>query len=143
MTDSLTKESRSALMARIRSKNTVPEITVRRLLFADKYRFRIHRADLPGTPDIVFPGRRKAIFVHGCFWHSHSCKMGRVPKSRVDYWQPKLLGNAARDARNENALRVLGWEVLVVWQCEMKDLEALRQRLRGFLDGHSDGDEIV
>src|SRR5918997_5420787 len=93
MPDHLTPEARSALMARIRGKDTQPDLAVRRLLHAMKFRFRLHRRDLPGTPDIVLPGRRKAIFVHGCFWHGHGCACARLPKSRVEYWGPKIAAN--------------------------------------------------
>lgn len=133
MADNRSQESRSALMARIGSKHTAPELTVRRLLHGLGYRFRLHRRDLPGKPDIVLPGRRKAIFVHGCFWHAHGCKIGQRPKSRPDFWLPKLARNQARDLANVENLRAAGWEVDVVWQCEIKDLEVLKQRLHSFL----------
>jgi DNA mismatch endonuclease (patch repair protein) len=133
MADNRTPESRSALMARIGSKNTAPELTVRRLLHGLGYRFRLHRRDLPGTPDIVLPSRRKAIFVHGCFWHGHGCRIGQPPKSRPEFWGPKLERNKARDEENSEALRGAGWEVAVVWQCETKDKEALAERLEDFL----------
>lgn len=120
-------------MARIGSKNTAPELMVRRLLHGLGYRFRLHRRDLPGTPDIVLPSRRKAIFVHGCFWHGHGCRIGRPPKSRPEFWGPKLDRNKARDEENSEALRREGWEVAVVWQCETKDKEALIGRLEAFL----------
>jgi DNA mismatch endonuclease (patch repair protein) len=110
-------------MSRIGSKNTAPEIAVRKLLFSMGYRFRLHRSELPGTPDIVFIGRRKIIFVHGCFWHAHGCKIGRPPKSRVDFWQAKLKRNSDRDRENERALRRQGWDVLTLWQCETRDVE--------------------
>jgi len=98
------------------------------------YRFRLHRKDLPGTPDIVLPIRRTAIFVHGCFWHAHGCKIGRPPKSRPEFWGPKLARNRERDQANLDALGAAGWNVATVWQCETKDLEALRERLVNFLD---------
>jgi DNA mismatch endonuclease, patch repair protein len=133
MVDNRTPESRSALMARIGSKNTAPELLVRHLLYAMGYRFRLHRSDLPGKPDIVFIGRRKAIFVHGCFWHAHGCKFGRAPKSHLDFWQTKLERNCARDLENERALRGQGWDVLTIWQCETKDCVRLQEKLRDFL----------
>lgn len=133
MTDNRTAESRSALMARIGPKDTKPEWTVRRLLHRLGYRYRLHRRDLPGTPDIVFPGRRKAVFVHGCFWHAHGCRIGKPPKSRPEYWGPKLARNRERDHEKAEALRRLGWKVLVVWQCETKDLDRLREKLTNFL----------
>jgi len=120
-------------MQAVRSRDTGPEMLVRRLVHRLGYRYRLHRKDLPGKPDIVFWSRRKVIFVHGCFWHSHGCSKGRLPKSRLGFWRPKLLENSRRDGRNEEALRALGWNVLVIWQCETSDLEALSQRLLRFL----------
>jgi DNA mismatch endonuclease (patch repair protein) len=120
-------------MGRIGSKNTAPELIVRRLLHSLGYRFRLHRKDLPGTPDIVLPGRRKAIFVHGCFWHAHSCRIGRPPKSRPEFWEPKLARNRARDEENSRDLEEAGWDVLTVWQCETKDKVALSELLEKFL----------
>lgn len=133
--DTRTEEQRRRIMQAVKSRDTGPEMLVRRLLHSMGYRYRLHRRDLPGTPDIAFISRRKAIFVHGCFWHGHGCPKGRPPKSRLDYWKPKLDGNIERDRRNEEELRSLGWSVLVVWQCETADLDALARRLRGFL-GH-------
>jgi DNA mismatch endonuclease (patch repair protein) len=133
MVDNRSTESRSALMSRVGSKDTAPEMTVRRLLHAMGYRFRLHRRDLPGTPDIVFPRHRKAIFVHGCFWHAHGCRIGKPPKSRPEYWGPKLARNLARDAEKETALKAAGWQVLTLWQCEVKEWEALGERLKTFL----------
>lgn len=120
-------------MGRIGSKNTAPELVVRRLLHSLGYRFRLHRKDLPGTPDIVLPGRRKAIFVHGCFWHAHGCRIGRPPKSRPEFWEPKLARNRARDEGNSRDLEEAGWDVLTVWQCETKDKAALSELLEKFL----------
>lgn len=97
------------------------------------YRFRLHRKDLPGTPDIVLPKRRTAIFVHGCFWHSHGCRIGQPPKSKQDYWEPKLARNRARDEEKRQALLQAGWSVLTLWQCEIRDRTALGERLDGFL----------
>lgn len=133
MADNRTPESRSALMARIGSKNTEPELVVRRLIYAMGYRFRLHRSDLPGKPDIVFVNRHKAIFVHGCFWHAHGCKIGRAPKSRLEFWEPKLKRNRVRDLENERALRNKGWDVLTIWQCETKDCVRMQERLGAFL----------
>lgn len=121
-------------MQSVKTKDTGPELTVRRLLFAAGYRFRLHRRDLPGSPDIVLPGRRKVIFVHGCFWHGHGCSKGHAPKSRGDYWLPKIATNQQRDRTNVERLRALGWSVLTVWQCELRDLDALLHRLRIFLN---------
>lgn len=133
MVDNRTTESRSALMARIGGKNTAPELIVRRLLYSFGYRFRLHRRDLPGTPDIVFPSRRKAIFINGCFWHAHGCRIGRPPKSRPEFWGPKLERNRARDKRNKADLRTLGWSVLTVWQCQTRMPDKLSTELLSFL----------
>lgn len=133
MVDNRTPESRSRLMARIGSKNTAPELAVRRLLHIDGYRFRLHRKDLPGRPDIVFGARRKAIFVHGCFWHAHDCRLGALPKSRPEFWKPKRARNRARDAEAIAALKEWRWDALVVWQCETKHADELRRTLRDFL----------
>lgn len=121
-------------MQAVKSKDTGPELAVRRLLHGMGYRFRLHRRDLPGTPDIVLPKYREAIFVHGCFWHSHGCSKGQPPKSRHDYWLPKLEQNVERDRRKIEQLEREGWKVLVVWQCETKDKEALAARLQEFVD---------
>lgn len=134
--DTISPDRRSEIMRRIRSKDTGPEMAVRRLLHGMGYRYRLHRKDLPGRPDIVFIGRRKAIFVHGCFWHSHqdrSCRGRRAPKSNRDYWDAKLSRNTARDAENLQELQERGWSVLVVWECGVKDIDALRSRLDDFM----------
>lgn len=131
--DNRTPASRSALMSRISGQNTAPELLVRRLLHSLRYRFRLHRRGLPGTPDIVFPSRKKAIFVHGCFWHAHGCRIGQPPKARLEFWEPKLSATKARDRRNKRELSAIGWEVLVVWQCELRHSERLETRLRSFL----------
>lgn len=123
-------------MARIKAKDSVPELRVRRTAHALGYRFRLHRKELPGCPDLVFPARKAAIFVHGCFWHAHQgCPDGRMPRSRQDYWRPKLEGNAERDCRNRAALEQLGWRVLTVWECETESLERLRPLISSFIDG--------
>lgn len=137
MADTISALQRSANMRAIRSINSQPEMIVRRLTHAMGYRFRIHRKDLPGKPDMVFPKRKAVIFVHGCFWHQHedpNCKKSVLPKSNADYWQPKLIGNKIRDAANESALRKLGWEVLVIWECQVKDMESLKRQLKAFLN---------
>lgn len=133
MVDNRSPESRSALMSRIGGKDTAPELVVRRLLYALGYRFRLHRSDLPGTPDIVFPSRRKVIFVNGCFWHAHGCRIGRPPKSHPEFWLPKLERNRLKDARNRRALRNLGWGVLIVWQCQIKSQDRLAAQMLSFL----------
>jgi DNA mismatch endonuclease, patch repair protein len=133
MADNRSVESRSALMSRIGGKDTAPELAVRRLLHALGYRFRLHRKELPGTPDIVFPSRRKVIFVNGCFWHAHGCRIGRPPKSRPEFWLPKLERNRSKDKRNRRNLRRMGWAVLTVWQCQTKSAEQLESDLSSFL----------
>ena len=133
--DPLTPAERSARMALVRAKDTKPELLVRRLVHGMGYRYRLHRRDLPGTPDLVFPGRGKVIFIHGCFWHRHArCALARLPKSRGDFWLPKLTANAERDARNVRALRRLGWSVLTIWECQLGDTAKLANRIRRFLD---------
>lgn len=126
---------RSENMRRITSKNTKPEIILRSLLHRRGYRFRIHRKDLPGNPDIVFPARRKAIFVHGCFWHQHpNCREGRIPGSRQEYWKPKLAKNVSRDAAALVKLTELGWHTTVVWECELSgDPQSTLQHVLEFL----------
>ncbi len=125
-------------MQAVRGKDTGPEWIVRRLLHGLGYRYRLHGKTLPGKPDLVFPARRKAIFVHGCFWHAHGCRYGRPPKSALDYWLPKLEQNKRRDADKRARLEALGWTVLTVWQCETKDIEALTATLRAFLGAAGD-----
>jgi DNA mismatch endonuclease (patch repair protein) len=130
MTDVHTPEQRSRNMAAIRNKNTKPEIVVRKVLSGMGIRYRLHRSDLPGKPDIVMPGRKTAVFVHGCFFHLHKCRYGRVvPATNAQFWQTKRSGNAARDKRNARQLRKLGWNVLTVWECETMDAERVEARL--------------
>jgi DNA mismatch endonuclease, patch repair protein len=133
MTDNRSPESRSALMSRIRGKDTAPEVAVRSVLHSLGYRFRLHRRDLPGTPDIVFPSRRKAIFVNGCFWHAHGCRIGRPPKSRPEFWLPKLQKNRLKDKRSLRTLRASGWGVVTVWQCQTGQRDRLETKLISFL----------
>ena len=133
--DTRTPEQRRRIMQAVKSKHTKPEMIVRRLLHGMGYRYRLHRKDLPGRPDIAFVSRRKAIFVHGCFWHGHGCSKGRLPKSRLDYWQPKVDENKKRDRTKQEQLEELGWRVLVVWQCEIADIDILAKRLQYFVDG--------
>jgi DNA mismatch endonuclease (patch repair protein) len=129
--DRLTRENRSRLMSRISGKDTLPELAVRSVLHRLDYRFTLHGRDLPGRPDLVFPSRRKVVFVHGCYWHGHDCRQGRAQsKSNVEFWAEKLAGNMARDRRNVAALRRLGWRVEIVWQCELKDGTWLERILR-------------
>jgi DNA mismatch endonuclease (patch repair protein) len=123
-------------MSLVRGKDTGPELIVRRLVHGLGYRYRLHRRDLPGKPDLVFPSRRAVILVHGCFWHQHpdpGCKLARQPKSRIDFWGPKLRANHIRDVRNLDELTALGWRVLTVWECELGDRERLRERVVAFL----------
>ena len=132
--DTRTPEQRRRNMQAVKGKDTKPEWMVRRLLHSMGYRYRLHRKGLPGRPDITFIGRKKAIFVHGCFWHGHYCPRGGLPKSRLDYWQPKLEKNVDRDRTKLQQLESLGWRSLVVWECELSDLNVLTARLRAFLD---------
>lgn len=136
MIDSLTPKERSQRMSRVRGKDTKPEMVVRRLVHGMGYRYRLHRRNLPGIPDLVFPSRKKVIFIHGCFWHRHpdpKCKLARLPKSRLEFWKPKLEANRRRDLENINKLLLLGWEVLVVWECELGDKEQLENTVGSFL----------
>lgn len=132
--DRITKDQRSKLMSRVGTKDTAPELIVRKLLHAMGYRYRLHIKSLPGTPDIVFRKRRKLIFVHGCFWHGHHCKRGTLPKSNAEFWRAKIKKNQVRDLRNRHDLETLGWQVLVIWQCETKNSEGLSRSLREFLE---------
>lgn len=133
MTDIFSKETRSKIMTCIRGKDTKPELTVRRLLHRAGFRFRLHRKDLPGCPDIILPKYGSVIFVHGCFWHGHSCRDGKHPKSNQAYWLPKLKRNKERSKRNNKELRRNGWSVIVIWECETKDEIMLANKLRNFL----------
>lgn len=132
--DRLSPERRSWLMSRIKGSNTKPEIAVRSLLHRMGYRFRLHRRDLPGTPDVVLPGRTAVVFVHGCFWHGHACKRAKMPKTREDYWAQKIDANKRRDARKRRQLKELGWKVVIVWECETKKPEKLIKKLHSALD---------
>ena len=136
MADKLSKRRRSQNMAAIRSKNTKPEMIVRRIVYNFGYRYRLHRKDLPGKPDLVFGPRRAVIFVHGCFWHLHpkaGCLDARKPKSNKTYWLPKLKRNVERDAHNLEALQRLGWRVLVIWDCETKNAQCVARTIADFL----------
>ena len=134
MTDRLDPDRRRRLMQQVKGKDTQPEKFVRSLLHRLGYRFRLHRKDLPGTPDIVFPSRRLVIFVHGCFWHGHGCRIGQLPKSHLEYWYPKIQANRERDQRKKLALENAGWRVAVVWQCELFDSDALSVSLQRLLE---------
>lgn len=136
MPDTLSTAERSERMSRIGGKNTAPELVVRRLVHRLGFRFRLHRKDLPGRPDLVFPRLHKVIFVHGCFWHRHpepGCHLARLPKSRLEFWSPKLEANHLRDLRNQDDLLALGWRFLIVWECQLRDKEQLENRIRQFL----------
>jgi DNA mismatch endonuclease (patch repair protein) len=133
--DTLSAEQRSARMALVRAKNTKPELRVRRLVHHLGFRYRLHRRDLPGKPDLVFSARKRIIFVHGCFWHRHKkCALARMPRSRELFWRTKLEGNALRDKRNNLALRKLGWAVITIWECQLSDVVLLTTRIRRFLN---------
>lgn len=134
MIDTRTPKKRSQIMASVRSKDTGPELVVRKLLTQEGYRYRLHKKGLPGRPDIVFPGKKKIIFVHGCFWHGHRCSKGALPKSRLDYWKPKIEKNKERDLKNRKALVKDGWKVLTIWQCQLKNIENIRKKLNKFLN---------
>lgn len=128
------KKSRE--MARVASKNTAPEIAVRRLLHSMGVRFRLHRRDLPGHPDVVLPGKMLAIQIHGCFWHGHDCKRGaRIPKTNTEYWVGKVRRNVERDAHTKAALAELGWRTLVIWECQIKDADVMKTIITEFLNG--------
>ena len=138
MTDTLSPAARSERMGRVRAKDTKPEMMVRRIVHRMGYRYRLHDKRLPGSPDLVFRSRGKLIFVHGCFWHRHSdpaCKLARMPKSRQDFWGPKLEGNRERDDRTRAALDQQGWKQMVVWECECRQIEQLENKLSAFLEG--------
>lgn len=134
MVDSVSEAKRSEVMSRVRHKDTGPEIAVRRLVHQAGFRYRLHVAHLPGRPDLVFKGRKKVIFVHGCFWHAHhGCRYARVPKSRTDFWLTKLASNRVRDERNLRDLSAAGWEVLVIWECELRKPDLI-DKIVGFLE---------
>lgn len=142
MVDSLTKQQRSARMALVRNRDTKPEMLVRRMIHNLGFRYRLYQRKLPGSPDLVFKSRRRAIFVHGCFWHRHpdpTCKLARMPKSQLDFWRPKLEGNRERDERNQSELKAMGWKYLIVWECELGHREQLENKLLAFLaEGNSE-----
>ncbi|MET3395786.1 DNA mismatch endonuclease (patch repair protein) [Variovorax sp. 1140] len=131
----MTVGQRSALMSRIRSKDTAPELVVRSILHRRGYRFRLHRKDLPGCPDIVLPKHGKVVLVQGCFWHGHACKLGSKPKSNQSYWAPKIAANRARDVRNLALLQDLGWDVLELWECDIRSGIGLEEKLLQFMSG--------
>lgn len=135
MVDKVTSQVRSRIMAQVKSKGMKPEMQVRRLLHGLGYRYRLHKEDLPGKPDLVFPARRKVVFVNGCFWHFHSvCSKVRIPATNRDYWVEKLERNRARDKRNVDRLEEMGWAVMTVWECQLQDTASTAERLVAFLD---------
>jgi|SRR5579871_379727 len=138
MTDVLTREQRSRNMAAIKGRDTSPEIIVRRLVHSMGFRYRLHRSDLVGKPDLVFPKLKKVVFVNGCFWHVHSCRYGKVkPATNADFWSKKRLSNAKRDKKVTRSLRRDGWKVLTVWECQVRSAENLKASLRSFLSEES------
>jgi DNA mismatch endonuclease (patch repair protein) len=135
MADTFTTRERSKIMARVRSRNTKPEKIVRQIVFGLGYRYRLHCKDIPGRPDLVFRKKKKAIFVHGCFWHGHDCRAGlNRPTSNKSYWDEKLRKNIARDKANSENLLGQGWKVLVIWECELGNIEKLRENVASFLN---------
>lgn len=135
MTDFLTPDERSELMSRIRSKDTTPERKIRALLSTMGFRYRLHGKDLPGCPDLVFRRSKRVIFVNGCFWHFHAnCKGGKLPKSKLDYWIPKLEKNRARDRKSARLLRKAGWKILVIWDCQLANPDILKKRIFKFFE---------
>jgi DNA mismatch endonuclease (patch repair protein) len=135
MTDTRSKEKRSEIMSKVHSKHSGPELIVRRLIFGMGYRYRLHVTNLPGKPDIVMIGRRKIIDVRGCFWHGHeNCRYGKLPKSHQEFWTQKITRNCERDKINQCALESNGWKVLIVWQCELHNVELLKNRLYEFIE---------
>ena len=134
--DRISRERRSANMARIQAKDTAPEMVVRKIAHRLGFRFRLHRCELPGKPDLVFPSLKKIIFVHGCFWHRHAgCQLAYAPKSNQEFWMEKFEKNVQRDETNAKLLAERGWDVLIVWECETKDTDALRSKIDVFLSG--------
>ncbi len=132
--DPLSVEERSERMRRVRAEDTKAEIAVRRLIYSLGYRYRLHARDLPGYPDIVFRRRQKLIFVHGCFWHRHNCSSGkRLPKTRLGFWVPKLEANKKRDLANQKKLKKLGWDFSIIWECEIQNIDSLKQKIIKFL----------
>lgn len=132
--DPLSKDARSERMSRVRSRDTKPEMIVRRLVYNIGYRYRLHDKALPGNPDLAFKARRKVIFVHGCFWHQHGCRHYRMPRTRRDFWEPKLERNKARDVQVRGEIRALGWQSMVIWECQTKNQTRLQDRITAFLE---------
>lgn len=134
MTDVFSSDKRSWIMSRVREKNTSPELKVRSLVHRLGYRFRLHRKTLPGKPDLVFPSRKKIIFVHGCFWHGHDCARGhRAPKTNSEYWIEKIQRNIERDSKHQSDLKAMGWGILIIWECELNNPKIVTENIDGFL----------
>jgi DNA mismatch endonuclease (patch repair protein) len=131
--DRLSQERRSWLMSQIRGKDTLPELALRSLIHRMGFRFRLHRKDLPGKPDLVFPSKKKVIFLHGCFWHGHICKKKKMPKTRITYWNEKIDTNRSRDRRVIRQLGQSGWKALIIWECDLKKMERLKMKVTRFL----------
>ncbi|HAD08299.1 MAG TPA: very short patch repair endonuclease [Porticoccaceae bacterium] len=143
MADTLTPRERSKRMSLIRGSDSAPEMKLRRLVHGMGYRYRLHVKELPGKPDMVFPSRHAVIFMHGCFWHRHkACKLARLPKSRLDFWQPKLEENRKRDLRNQERLKKMGWRMLVVWECQIVDTQRVSNIVKEFLEKQADRNEV-
>lgn len=136
MADTRTPEQRRRIMQSVGQKNTGPELAVRKMLHRLGYRYVLNDSRLPGRPDLVFPRCRKVIFIHGCFWHGHGCAKGKLPKSRLEYWEPKIRGNKQRDASSARAIRRLNWDVLTVWQCQVRRPDKILPRLIRFLESN-------
>lgn len=137
MVDTLTPEERSERMSRVRARDTKPEMKLRRLIHGMGFRYLLHRRDLPGKPDLVFPGRRSIIFMHGCFWHRHEgCGLARLPKSKRAFWSAKLEANKERDQKNISTLEAAGWRVLVIWECQLRDEGGVREVVKEFLTNY-------
>jgi DNA mismatch endonuclease (patch repair protein) len=135
--DRVTKATRSKIMSAVHTRDTGPEKAVRSIVHRLGYRYSLARTDLPGKPDLVFVSRGKILFVHGCFWHGHVCRYGRLPKSRRSYWEAKIDANKARDRRQTKALRKAGWSVMIAWQCQLKKKDTLKKRIESFLNGQT------
>lgn len=134
MSDIFSQAKRSDIMSKIKGDNTKPEILVRKFLFSQGLRYRINVKKLPGKPDIVLPKFRTAIFINGCFWHGHSCKKGQLPTSNMDFWREKISGNIMRDNKNADLLVKLGWKVIIIWQCEISNINSRKAKLEKVLD---------
>ena len=138
MTDIFSKAKRSKIMSKITGKDTKPELIIRKALFSEGYRYRLHRKDLPGKPDIVFTSRKKVIFINGCFWHGHNCKRATLPATNKDFWKKKIDGNKKRDKKNLSKLKSMGWKTLTIWQCKIKKktIEVQIDKIKSFLGQH-------